>query len=209
MKKTMDKLLSKIKLNKKIIIFLSIISIIAFISGSILVVLLDKADKSTISSYLTNFINDLSQNKVEYVSVFKDCLISNTILILGIWLLGISVIGIPIVLFLHFSQIFTFGFSLASIILNYKLKGLILTLIYAFPHYLIYILMLLMLTSYSIALSIKLIITIFKRKQLDFKVISSKYLIILLISFIIVMFYSLYETFVLPNIIKLIIPILK
>lgn len=205
----MDKLLSKIKLNKKIIIFLGIISIIAFISGSIFVVLLDKTDKSMINNYLTNFINDLSQNKIEYLSVLKNSLISNTIFILVVWLLGISVIGIPIVLFLQFSQIFTFGFSLASVILNYKLKGLILALIYAFPHYLIYILMLLMLTSYSIVLSTKLITTIFKKKQLDFKIISSKYALILLISFIVIIFYSLYEAFALPNIIKLIIPILK
>jgi len=209
MKKFMDKLVSKIKLNKKILVFLLIISMIALISGSVLVVLLDKSDKTIINNYLTNFINDLSQNKIEYVSVLKDSLVSNTILILGIWLLGISVVGIPIVLFLSFSQIFTFGFSLASIFLNYKFKGLILALIYAFPHYLIYILMLLLLTSYSITLSVKLITTIFNKKQLDFKIISSKYLRILLISIIIIIFYGLYEAFVLPNIIKLIIPILK
>lgn len=209
MKRLMDKLLSKIKLNKKTLIFLGIISIIAFISGSVLVVLLDKTDKNTINTYLTNFINDLSKNKLEYIPVFKDSLISSTILILAIWLLGISVIGIPIILFLYFTQVFTLGFSLASIILNYKFKGIILALIYAFPHYLIYILMLMILTSYSMSLSIKLITTIFKKKQLDFKIISSKYLTILLVSFIVIMFYSLYEAFALPNIIKLIIPILK
>lgn len=209
MKRIMDKLLSKIKLNKKILMFLLIISIIAFISGSIFVVLLDKSDKAVINTYFINFINDLAQNKIDYIFVLKNSLISNIILILSIWLLGISVVGIPIVLFLHFSQIFTFGFGIASIILNYKFKGLILALIYTFPNCLVYILMLLVLTSYSIMLSIKLIITIFKKKQLDFKVISSKYAMILLTSFIISMFYSLYEAFILPNIIKLIIPILK
>ena len=205
----MDKLLSKIKLNKKIVIFLAIISGIAIISGSLLVVLLDKSDKIMISSYLTNFINDLSQYKIEYISVLEDSLITNITLILGIWLLGISVIGIPIVSFLYFSQIFTFGFALASIILNYKFKGLFLVLIYTFPHYLIFMFMLLILTSYSIILSIKLITTVFKKKQIDFKIISNKYLLILLFSVIVVIMYSLYETFALPNIIKLIIPILK
>ena len=209
MKKMMDKLLSKIKLNKKVVIFLIVISIIALISGSLLVVLLDKSDKTIINNYLTNFINDLSQNKIEYIPVLKDSLISNMALILGIWLLGISVIGIPIVLFLYFVQIFTFGFALASIILNYKFRGLLLALIYTFPHYLVYIGMLLILTSYSMILSIKLITTIIKKKQIDFKVISNKYLIILLFSFITVLLCSLYETFALPNIIKLIIPILN
>lgn len=209
MKKLMDKLLSKIKLNKKILIFLIVISLIALITGSLLVVLLDKSDKTIVNTFLTNFISDLSQNKIEYISVLKDSLISNIALILGIWLLGISVIGIPIVLFLYFSQIFTFGFALASIILNYKFRGLILALIYTFPHYLIFLIMLLILTSYSMILSIKLIVTIIKKKQIDFKIISNKYLLILLFSFITVVFCSLYETFTLPNIIKLITPILK
>jgi len=209
MKKIMDKLLSKIKLNKKIVLFLAIIALIALISGSILVVLLDKSDKSIISTYLNNFINDLSQNKIEYIPVLKDSLISNIMLVLGIWLLGISVIGIPIILFLCFSQIFTFGFALASIILNYKFKGLLLAFIYTFPHYLMFMVMLLIITSYSIILSTKIITTIFKKKQLDFKIISNKYLWILLFSFIIVIICSLYETFLLPNIIKLIIPILN
>lgn len=209
MKKLMDKLLSKIKLNKKILIFLIVISVIALITGSLLLVLLDKSDKTIVNTYLTNFINNLSQNKIEYIPVLKDSLISNMALILGIWLLGISVIGIPIILFLYFSQIFTFGFALASIILNYKFRGLILALIYTFPHYLIFLTMLLILTSYSIILSIKLITTIIKKKQIDFKIISNKYLLILLFSFITVVLCSLYETFALPNIIKLITPILK
>lgn len=209
MNRLMDKLLSKIKLNKKILVFLAILSLIALISGSVLVVILDKSDKLIITNYLTNFINDLSQNKIDYISILKDSLFSNIILILGIWLLGISVIGIPIVLFLYFSQIFTFGFALSSIIINYKFKGLILALIHTFPNYLILFGMLLILTSYSIILSIKLIKTIINKKQIDFKVISNKYLSILLFSFITIILCSLYEAFALPNIIKLIIPILK
>ena len=116
----MDKLLSKIKLNKKIVIFLAIISGIAIISGSLLVVLLDKSDKIMISSYLTNFINDLSQYKIEYISVLEDSLINYITLILGIWLLGISVIGLPILLLMFFSKTFILGFSIGSIINCYK-----------------------------------------------------------------------------------------
>lgn len=209
MKKKMDKLLSKIKLNKKLFIFLIVISLIALISGSLLVVLLDKTDKQIVTNYLTNFIDNISKNKIEYKSTLINSLISNIALILGIWLLGISVIGIPIIIFLYFTQIFTFGFALGTLILNYKFKGIILAFIYTFPNYLILFSTLLVLVSYSIILSIKLITTIIKRKQIDFKIISNKYLLILLFSIISGLVFSLYETFALPNIIKLIIPILK
>lgn len=209
MKKKLDKLLPKIKLNKKLFIFLIVISLIALISGSLLVVLLDKTDKQIVTNYLTNFIDNISKNKIEYKSTLINSLISNIALILGIWLLGISVIGIPIIIFLYFTQIFTFGFALGTLILNYKFKGIILAFIYTFPNYLILFSTLLVLVSYSIILSIKLITTIIKRKQIDFKIISNKYLLILLFSIISGLVFSLYETFALPNIIKLIIPILK
>lgn len=209
MKKIMDKLLSKIKLNKKIFVFLIIISLIAFISGSILVVLLDKSDKTLINKYLIEFFNNISQNKIDYIQILSNSLISNMILVIGIWLLGISVIGIPVILFLYFSQIFTFGFMLSSIFLSYKLKGILFAFIYTFPHYLIFLITLLILTTYSILLSIKLITAIIQKKQLDFKLIFNKYLFILLFSIVSVIICSLYETFGFTNIIKLIAPFFK
>jgi len=209
MKKIIDKLLSKIKLNKKIFLFLIIISFIAFISGSILVVLLDKSDKSIIDTYLTNFINNMSRDKIEYLSILKDSLISNLGLVLVIWLLGISVIGIPIILFMYFTQIFTFGFLLSSIFLKYKFKGIILALLYTVPYYLIYFITLIILTSYAFKLSIKLINSIIKKKQIDFRIIFNKYLWILLFSSITIIISSLYESFIFTNIIKLIAPLFK
>jgi len=209
MKKIIDKLLSKIKLNKKIFLFLIIISFIAFISGSILVVLLDKSDKSIIDTYLTNFINNMSRDKIEYLSILKDSLISNLGLVLVIWLLGISVIGIPIILFMYFTQIFTFGFLLSSIFLKYKFKGIILALLYTVPYYLIYFITLIILTSYAFKLSIKLINSIINKKQLDFRIIFNKYLWILLFSSITIIISSLYESFIFTNIIKLIAPLFK
>lgn len=209
MNKVMDKLFSRVKVNKKVLVFLIVLSLVSLISASIFVVMLDKGDKAIINNYLSSFIKNLSKNKIDYLFVFKSSLSANLFLVLSIWLLGISVIGIPIIIFLLFSQVFTLGFSIASIILNYKFKGLLLALIYTFPHSLVFIFILLILTSYSLILSLKLITTIIKKKQIDFKIIFNKYLIVLLISLGVALLCSLYETFALPNIIKLIVPILK
>lgn len=209
MKKIMDKLISKIKINKKMLIFLIVLFFIALISGSLLVVLLDKNDKTIIQNYLNNFISDLSKNKIDYFLVLKSSLISNIFVVIGIWLLGISIIGIPIILFVYFAQAFTLGFSLASILLNFKFKGLLLSLIYLFPNNVLYFIMLFILVSYSMILSLKLIMNIIKKKQIDFKIVSNKYLMVLFFSIVVAIICALFETFVLPNIIKLIIPILK
>ena len=209
MKKLMDKLLSKIKLNKKIFVFLIVIFFIAFISGSILFVLLDQSDKTITTNYLNSFMNTMLESKINYFQILTNSLISSIILVFGIWLLGISVIGIPVILFLYFSQVFTFGFMLSSIFLSYKFKGGIFAFIYTFPHYLIFLITLLILTTYSILLSIKLITAIIQKKQLDFKLIFNKYLFILLFSIVSVIICSLCETFVFTNIIKLIAPFFK
>lgn len=207
MKKILDKL--SIKINKKVLVFLMVLALIALISGSIFVVMLDKPDKLLVTNYLNEFIDNICKNKVDYLFVLKDSLISNIALIISIWLLGISVIGIPIILFLFFSQIFTFGFALASIILNYKFKGLLLAFLYTFPNYIIYFMALFLIVSYSLILSIKFIYSIINKKQIDFKIVSNRYLLVLTFSLIAIILCSLYETFVFPSIIRLITPILK
>lgn len=209
MKKILDKLSSKIKINKKVLVFLMVLALIALISGSIFVVMLDNHDKSIVTNYLNEFIENICKNKVDYLFVLKDSLISNITLIISIWLLGISVIGIPIILFLFFSQIFTFGFALASIILNYKFKGLLLAFLYTFPNYIIYFMALFIIVSYSLILSIKFIYSVINKKQIDFKIVSNRYLLVLVFSLIAITLCSLYETFVFPSIIRLITPILK
>lgn len=209
MKKILDKLSSKIKINKKVLVFLMVLALIALISGSIFVVMLNKHDKSIVTNYLNEFIENICKNKVDYLFVLKDSLISNITLIISIWLLGISVIGIPIILFLFFSQIFTFGFALASIILNYKFKGLLLAFLYTFPNYIIYFMALFIIVSYSLILSIKFIYSVINKKQIDFKIVSNRYLLVLVFSLIAITLCSLYETFVFPSIIRLITPILK
>lgn len=209
MKKILDKLSSKIKINKKVLVFLMVLALIALISGSIFVVMLDNHDKSIVTNYLNEFIENICKNKVDYLFVLKDSLLSNITLIISIWLLGISVIGIPIILFLFFSQIFTFGFALASIILNYKFKGLLLAFLYTFPNYIIYFMALFIIVSYSLILSIKFIYSVINKKQIDFKIVSNRYLLVLVFSLIAITLCSLYETFVFPSIIRLITPILK
>lgn len=209
MKKIMDKLYSKIKLNKKILVFLTIISLTALITGSLFVVFLDKSDKTLTTNYLNELISSITNSKIDYFSILTNSFISNALIIVSIWLLGISIIGIPIIIYLYFSQIFTIGFAIGSIILKYGYKGLVLSFLYLFPHNFLVIIYLIILVSYAISLSIKLIGAITKKKQLDFKNISNKYLLILGICLLLSILSTLYETFGFTYLIKLIYRIIK
>ena len=140
---------------------------------------------------------------------FKNAILNNIGFILLIWLLGISVIGIPIIIFLFFSKVFTLGFSISSIIFNYKLKGTLLSLFYVFPHHIINIYIYIVLIAYAISLSLKIIDSIIKRKIIDFKLVMNKYLYVLLISFIVIIITTLLEVFMVPSLMKFIMSVIK
>ena len=73
-----------------------------------------------------------------------------------------TLIGIPINIFILFFKSFTLGFSLSSFIITYSYKGLLLSSIYLIIGQLINIIVLLVLTIYSIMFSSILIKNIFK-----------------------------------------------
>ena len=52
------------------------------------------------------FFNNIKDNKLNYIDTLKNSIISNMSLIIVIWLLGISIIGVPIITFLYFCKSF-------------------------------------------------------------------------------------------------------
>ena len=208
MKKILDKIQSNIRTNKNMLIFLSILGIIGIVVGTVLNIALNSDDSKLVSEYLNTFIYNLQNNTLDYKGSLINSLITNLGYIMFIWLLGISIIGLPITLFLFFTKTFVLGFSISSIIVNYKLKGCLLALAYVFPHMIINIFIYMILVMYSLSLSIKIFHTIVKRQTLDFKFIMHKYIKILIISIIVILITSAIEIFITPILMKLAISIL-
>lgn len=198
----MDKLKKILKYDKKVMTFLNIITIIGIITGSIFIVILNKDDKSLVINSIKQFFSNLSKDKFDYILIFKNAIISNTLFSFVIWIIGISVIGVIIVICILFYKSFTLGFTISSIIYTYKLKGIVLSIFYVFPHMIINILILLYLSSYSIKLSIILIKSIIKKENLNFKSFFNNYIQVLLISLIFIVLSSLYESFISLQILK-------
>ena len=57
--------------------------------------------------------------------------------------------------------------------------------------------------------SFKLIYVIFKKKTLDFKIVMNKYFKILLLVLTIVVLMNLYDTYLMPKLVKILIPFIK
>lgn len=209
MKKVMDKLKLAIKNNKKMIFFLGIIAVVAIVFGSLFSIMLNESDKNLVNEYISNFFENIKNNNLNYILALKNGGISIFGFILIVWLLGISIIGMPIVLFMYFSKFFVLGFSISSIIKGYGLKGCLLSFGYVFPYQIIYIIAYTILTIYSIKISFKLISSLVKKDKIDFKPIINKYLFILVLSLITTLLALLFEVFITPKFINLILSMLK
>ncbi len=200
----MDKL--KIKINKKIFVFLFVLMIIGIIAGSIFTTILNNSDKQLIINHLNEFIDNINNNKLDYLFSLKNNLITNISYVILIWLLGISVIGLPIIIIMFFTKCFILGFSVGSVLTTFKLKGILVSLVYVFPGQVISLLFLLLLMMYSMSFTFKMMYAILKKKSLDFKLIMNKYFKILLLVLIVIISMSLYDTYLMPRLIKLLIP---
>lgn len=209
MKAKMDKLIGGLKINRKIFVFLVILGIIGLIVGSIFVIILNETDKTLVKNYLDNFLSNINDGKLNYLLALKNISLSNYSYVIFIWLLGISVIGIPIIVFMYFMKCFMLGFSIASILINYNLKGVLLALVYIFPHHIIGLIMYTILIIYALTLSLKIGEAVIKKKNINFRVIINKYLLILVLTLIVITLINLFEVYVTPYLIKTILPIIK
>lgn len=209
MKKQLDKLIKKVKINKRLFVFLIALVIVGVASGAIFASILSESDKVLVSKYLNNFIDDLRNSKfVNNTSLFNISIFSSGFAFL-IWLFGISVIGIVFILPFIFIKSFILGFTIGCIVINFKLKGILISFIYIIPHQIINILIYILVSSYAIIVSMKLIKSLKNKKVFDFKKIMNKYTFILFFSEIVLFASALYETYALPHVIKLAVKLIK
>lgn len=205
----MDKLKSKIRTNKRFTIFLFVLVILGMIAGSLFITILSSSDKSLVKEYLTNYMNKIKTDQWNFASVFFNSIGNGVLTSCAIWMLGISVVGIPVILFLFFCKIFTLGFSIGSIFYVYKWKGIGLAFCYVLPQQIIQLFAYGMLVTYALSLSIKMIEAVCKKKTMDFKAIMSKYSLVLGFALFLFILASLLETFLMPSLMKWVLSLMK
>ncbi len=185
------------RVNKKYFVFITIIFFIAIMSGSIFTLTLNDTDTNIVSEFFSNYLENI--NKINYISSFVNSLISNIFVVMIIWLLSYSIIGLPIIILIFFYKSFIIGFSISGIIINYKIKGLLMAFLYIFPHQILFILALLYLLVFSVIMSINLFYAVFKHENIRF---SSNNNLIIIFTSIITLLCSIYDSFILPLIMK-------
>ena len=194
--------LKKIKL-RKIDTIILILTFISFILGILYLAILSKSNKELIASTLNSFFTGIKTKDFNYNQALFSSLLNNLTITTVIWLLGISIIGIPVVITILTSKSFILGFSISSIIYNYGFKGIILTIIYIIPH-ILNLFLIIILTYYSMNFSIMLFNLLFRKKEYSKRIIVNRYIKILVVSIIFFIFSSILEVFIIPRILILV-----
>ena len=91
--------------------------LIGIICGVIFVNNASEMQIEDITGYLNDFTNSLKENaQIDKGVLLKDCLISNFLLVLALWFVGSTVIGIPIVYGIILYRGFCLGYTISSIV---------------------------------------------------------------------------------------------
>ena len=123
-------ILNNIYSNLRYYIIVMIILIIGIACGVIFINNINEEQKAEISKYISDFISSLKNNyEINKAELLKNSLIENFKLTLGMWFIGSTVVGLPIVLGIVLYRGFCIGYTVSSAIaILGAQKGIIFTL---------------------------------------------------------------------------------
>lgn len=189
--------------------WLYVISILCVFTGVVLgiysVRYMGGFEKSDLLSYLKNFTTTIGSGSVNYKSIFLETLKNNVPIILAVWFLGLTMIGIPVILIIDIIKGFTIGFAMSFIISGMGIKGMWISLLGILPQNIIYIPCII----FSSVLAMEFSLMIFKdRSGLKWKsnvlVRFTSYSVCFLLVTTVMFIGFFMEAYLTPNMIKLI-----
>lgn len=199
--KLINLIMNDLKKDKSIYVSLIIALLISFIFGMFFITILSNTDKVTLKEYITNFFTSIKQGKI--ISLYKT-LINNNLGILITAILAFSVVLFPLVIVIIFYKGFTLAFTITSLIYTFKIKGIILAIVYVFPSLIFNLVFYFIMCYYSFKLSLILFNKVINKDATNINKFLKKYLVIILICIVFVSLFSLYDTYLLPSLIKLV-----
>jgi stage II sporulation protein M len=162
-------------------------------------------EKGNLAAYLTSFSENISSGDFQYSSMLLDIIQNNLPIILAIWFLGLTMVGIPIILIIDVVKGFTIGFTLSFLIKSFGTQGIGIVLLGVLPQNLIYIPCVL----FSSVIAMEFSLNILKDKMNNHWLNSiwmriASYSFVFIAIFITMCLGFVVETYITPNLVKLI-----
>ncbi len=192
--------------NQKLNYFVGTIILLGILSGSIFLILSNSTDKNNVIKQIEVFFTNISKDNINSGLAFKNSIIINYLFIFFIWLFGLSMVGVFFNIFIAYLKGFLVGFSISSLFLTYQVKGFLGVIFYTFPSQILNLLVVYLLTIYSLMFSSHLFKIVLSKKENNRRMLK-KYLIILMFCIILSFLSSVLEVYVFPKILKMFISV--
>jgi stage II sporulation protein M len=180
-------------------VYVSVLFITGVIFGAVIVQALTLEQKQELSQHLGNFFQTVDQGiVVDKQHTFLQSFLSNLKWLALICLLGLSVIGLPFILFMDFLKGVLVGFTVGFMVGEYAWKGMLFALVSVVPQNLLLIPTLIICSVSSIAFGLQLLKNRFLRQQPNLPISFPKYMATTLSLSIVLLGVSFYEVLLSP-----------
>ena len=123
--------------------WLYIISILCVLTGIILgiysVKYMGQSERNDLLNYLANFVDPSNTKGISYKAIFLQSVKNNLPVIVFLWFLGLTIIGMPIVIIVDLLKGFTVGFTFSFMISGLGKSGIGIAILGVLPQNIIYI----------------------------------------------------------------------
>ncbi len=199
-----------IKEHSSIYLFITVLFMMGIIFGAIVVNSLSVSQKQDLFIYLSRFFGQVKEGEFSNANeLFVQSYMHHLKYIGFMWILGISIIGLPIILILLFLKGVVVGFTVGFLVNQLGLHGFLLSFVSVLPQNLIIIPAFIVIGTISVSFSLRLIGQIvMKRTNLRFFQIFSRYTSVAVIVCLCVVVPSVFEAYSSPILMRQVIDII-
>ena len=148
-----------------IYLFVFVLFLMGVIFGAIIVNSMNISQKEDLYYYLNRFFGQVAEGKVaSSADMFQQSFFHNLKYLGLMWILGISIIGLPVILVMLFIKGMVVGFTVGFLVNQLGLKGFLLSFVTVLPQNIVLIPAFIIMCSVAIIFSLKIIKQLFVKK---------------------------------------------
>ena len=207
----LSSILVHVRDHSSLYLFVVVLFFMGVIFGAIVVNSMNFSQKQDLLVYLNRFFGQVSQGQLaDSREIFFQSFFKHMRYALLMWVLGISIIGLPVILVLLFLKGVVVGFTVGFIVSQLSWKGFLLAFGTILPQNLVAIPAYIVIGALSVAFSMKMIRQLFAKKITEpFFQSFLRYTIVMLIIVAVLGVASLVEAYFSPLLMKSIVGILE
>ncbi|WGG44062.1 stage II sporulation protein M [Rossellomorea sp. DA94] len=207
-------LVQHVQAHSSIYLFIITLFLMGIIFGAIVVNSLSFAQKEDLYFYLSKFFSEMEDGSMTSAEeLFRQSFLHNVKYLGLMWLLGISIIGLPLIFVLLFMKGVVVGFSVGFLVNQMGWSGFLLSFVSVLPQNIIIIPAFIFIGAISANFSLTLIRKIFMRQSssMQFQMIPflSKYVIFMVVAIGIVTVAASIEAYLSPTLMEAVIGKIK